>query len=632
MEYGFVKVGAATPKIKVADTVYNADSIAEAINNAEKQGIEVLALPEMCVTGYTVGDLLFQETLLCGALEALKTILSRTKATTVLAFLGMPYVYNQKLYNVAVAIKGGIVLGIIPKSFIPNYGEFSEMRYFTSANGDIKETEIFGATVPFNTKIIFKAKNNPKLTVAAEICEDLWVAIPPSSHHTQNGAVIIVNLSASDEVVGKSEYRRSLITSQSARGLCGYVYASAGEGESTTDLVFSGHNIIAEDGYILKESELFDSSIISSEIDLDKLSFERQRLNTFNSEKDSGYVTVYFDYVSKKSELTRKIDKNPFVHESFHAKKRAELILSLQCEGLKKRLLFVKSKKAMIGISGGLDSALAFLVTVRAFDKLGYDRKNIIGITMPCVATSDLTKSNAVKLIKALGAELRIIDIKESVSRHFKDIGQDENEYNTAYENAQARERTQILMDIANKEGGIVVGTGDLSELVLGWCTYGGDQMSMYGVNAGVPKTLVRHLIRAEAQRIGGEAGEALLSILDTPVSPELIPGKDGEIGQKTEDLVGPYELHDFFLYYTLRWGFKPEKILYLASQVFSGDYPPQTIKRWLNKFYVRFFSQQFKRSCMPDGVKVGSVGLSPRGDFKMPSDAEGVIWTDFVK
>lgn len=626
MEHGFLKVAAGTPEIKVADTAFNAEKIAEMLFEAEKQGVELLVFPELSLTGCTARDLFFQTTLLEGALAGLETVLSASKrAASVLAFIGLPYLHEGKLYNAAAAIKGGKILGVVPKTHLSRSGDIFEPRYFATADGAPCETEILGQKAPFYTKLIFFSEGN--FEVAAEIGEDLSAPVPPSSYHAQNGAAVIVNLSATPETVGKAERRRILVAAQSARLISGYVYAEAGGGESTTDSVYGGHNIIAENGTVLTESEKFKSGLAVSDIDLERICADRRKNSFPECAKDTGYIRVPFKSEQKKTALNRKVSKNPFIPESFEREKRAELILSVQSEGLKKRLLHTGCKKAFIGLSGGLDSALALLVAVRAFDKLKISRQNICAVTMPCEATTKTTENNAKGLAHALGADLKVINIKKSVKQHFEDIGHDQKIYDTAYENAQARERTQILMDMANKEGGLVVGTGDLSELALGWCTYNGDHMSMYGVNAGVPKTVARELIRAEAENLKGEAERILKSILDTPISPELIPGQEGKIGQRTEELVGPYALHDFFLYYSVRWGFTPEKIMFLAKEAFKDDYDAETIKRWLKKFYVRFFTQQFKRSCLPDGPKVGSVALSPRGSFVMPSDAAMALW-----
>ncbi len=629
MEYGFVKVAAATPEIRVADAKYNAEQIIRLIRAAESENVQLLVFPELCVTGYTCGELFSHSVLVEGAKDALKKIVDATAGTKTLVFVGVPYLAHGALYNCAAAICGGRLLALVPKTYLPNYAEFYERRNFVSFDGAMRTVEWEGQTVPFGARVVFRAANQKNFTVSAEICEDLWVPAPPSVSHALAGAHIIVNLSASSETAGKADYRRLLVKAQSAKTVCGYVYADAGEGESTTDLVFSGHDLIVEDGEILAESALFQSGLTVSEIDVDKICFERRRVNTFSdSRAPSDYVEVSFETLTAPAPLTRNISAHPFLPEK-NADERAELILSMQAAGLKKRLKHTNSATAVIGISGGLDSSLALLVTVRAFQALGKDPKDIVAVTMPCFGTTDKTLQNSLKLMEALGVTSRIVPVKDAVLQHFKDISHDENNKNTAYENAQARMRTLVLMDIANDANGIVIGTGDLSELALGWATYNGDHMSMYGVNASVPKTLVRHLIAYEGKRLGGAAGAVLEDILHTEISPELLPPEDGKIAQKTEELVGPYELHDFYLYHAVRWGFPPEKVLYLAKAAFKEKYSDDTLRKWLKNFYRRFFSQQFKRSCLPDGVKIGSVSLSPRGDWRMPSDAESRLWLE---
>ena len=618
MKYGFVKVAAATPHIRVGDVRFNTNEIIQKIRKADELGAELLVFPELCVCGYTCGDLFGQDVLLQGALSALKEISLATKGLQMLIFVGVPLRANGVLYNCAAAVNDGQVIAFVPKSNLPNYAEFYEKRNFQPYRGETLSIAFDGREVPFGNRILFRSVSDEDFTVAAEICEDLWVPNPPSVSHALAGANIIVNLSASDETTGKADYRRLLIRSQ----------------ESTTDMVFSGHNIISENGEILAESKLFENSITISEVDVRKLSFERRRINTFYDPHELfGYKIIPFRAAAKSEKLTRTISKWPFVPgNEADREKRAELILSMQSAGLRSRIAHTKAGSAVIGISGGLDSSLALLVAVRTFDSLQMDRRNIIAVTMPCFGTTDKTFNNSLRLMRSLGVTSRTVEIAESVRLHFKDIGHDEQVKNAAYENAQARMRTMVLMDIANDEGGLVVGTGDLSELALGWATYNGDHMSMYGVNASVPKTLVKYLIQSEAARIGGETGEVLRDILNTEISPELLPPEKGKISQKTEEIVGPYELHDFFLYYAIRWGFPPRKIYYLAKAAFKREYDAVTLKKWLKNFYQRFFSQQFKRSCLPDGVKIGSVSLSPRGDWRMPSDASAALWLDEIE
>lgn len=634
MKYGFVKVAAATPHIRVGDVRFNTNEIIQKIRKADELGAELLVFPELCVCGYTCGDLFGQDVLLQGALSALKEISLATKGLQMLIFVGVPLRANGVLYNCAAAVNDGQVIAFVPKSNLPNYAEFYEKRNFQPYRGETLSIAFDGREVPFGNRILFRSVSDEDFTVAAEICEDLWVPNPPSVSHALAGANIIVNLSASDETTGKADYRRLLIRSQSAKTVSAYVYADAGDGESTTDMVFSGHNIISENGEILAESKLFENSITISEVDVRKLSFERRRINTFYDPHELfGYKIIPFRAAVKSEKLTRTISKWPFVPgNEADREKRAELILSMQSAGLRSRIAHTKARSAVIGISGGLDSSLALLVAVRTFDSLQMERRNIIAVTMPCFGTTDKTFNNSLRLMRSLGVTSRTVEIAESVRLHFKDIGHDEQVKNAAYENAQARMRTMVLMDIANDEGGLVVGTGDLSELALGWATYNGDHMSMYGVNASVPKTLVKYLIQSEAARIGGETGEVLRDILNTEISPELLPPEKGKISQKTEEIVGPYELHDFFLYYAIRWGFPPRKIYYLAKAAFKREYDAVTLKKWLKNFYQRFFSQQFKRSCLPDGVKIGSVSLSPRGDWRMPSDASAALWLDEIE
>ncbi|NLL78316.1 MAG: NAD(+) synthase [Clostridiales bacterium] len=629
MRHGFVKAAAVTPPIKVADPKYNAGQIIKRMEEAFVKGAKIIVFPELCITGYTCNDLFLQELLLRGAREALKQIKERTEGHDALVFVGLPFEKDHKLYNVAAVLQNGEVLAFIPKSFIPNYAEFYEARYFTPGKRELEQVWFDGEEIPFGTNILFEAEEIDGLTVGCEICEDFWVADPPSTAHALAGATVMVNLSASNETVGKDKYRDMLVTSASARLLCAYVYASAGEGESSQDLVFGGHNIIAENGTILKEAKRFVSETVYADIDVHRLQMERRRMTTFIKKQEEFYLVIPFELKKEETGLERIYNPMPFVpSDHMQREKRCEEILAIQSYGLKKRYEHTGSRTAVIGVSGGLDSTLALLVTARAFDLLGKERKDIVSVTMPCFGTTGRTYENACKLAKTLGTTLREVDIKEAVTVHFKDIGQDMENHDVTYENGQARERTQVIMDIANKECGLVIGTGDMSELALGWATYNGDHMSMYAVNAGVPKTLVRHLVQYYADTCSEDAlKQVLLDVLDTPVSPELLPPVDGAISQKTEDLVGPYELHDFFLYYMLRCGFEPSKIFRIARTSFKGLYDEETIRKWMRIFYRRFFAQQFKRSCLPDGPKVGSVAVSPRGDLRMPSDASAALW-----
>ena len=630
MRHGFVKTCAITPKIRVADTVYNGQIIMDSMEEASRAGAKLVVFPELCITGYTCGDLFWQNKLITSAKEELMKIAEKSRELDGIFFVGLPYDINGKIYNMAAAVSGGEVIGMVPKTYIPNYNEFYEARYFTSGQ-NLCTVEYLpdGTEVEVDTDLIFRCEDMPQLKIAVEICEDLWTPNPPSIGHAMAGANVIVNLSASDENTGKSQYRRELVSGQSARLLCGYIYASAGDGESTQDVVYSGHNIIAENGKILAESKRFTNEPVYMELDVNRLESERRRMSTFVTE--DVYTEIGFSLKIEDVELSRYIDPAPFVPGSKADRDmRCDEILMIQAMGLKKRLEHTGCQSAVIGISGGLDSTLALLVTVRAFDLLGMDHSRIAAVTMPGFGTTDRTYDNAVNLIKCLGAEFIEVDIKNAVNVHFTDIGHDSSIHDVTYENGQARERTQILMDLANKKNGMVIGTGDLSELALGWATYNGDHMSMYAVNASVPKTLVRHLVKYYADTCGDELLEkTLLDVLDTPVSPELLPPEEGKISQKTEDLVGPYELHDFFLYYMLRCGYEPLKIYRLAKIAFEGKYDDEFIMKWLKIFYRRFFAQQFKRSCLPDGPKVGSVAVSPRGDLRMPSDACGRIWLD---
>ena len=634
MRQGFVKVAAVTPKIGVADVKENARILFRHIKEAEENGAKIIVLPELCLSGYTCNDLFLQELLLRSVKEQLFELAEKTSSVDALIFVGMPLEYNGKLYNVAAALNYGKILGFVPKTYLPNYNEFYEARHFTRGMEQVVEVPLReGLSVPMGTNLMFYCKQMPELRVAAEICEDVWTPEPPSIRHALNGANVIVNLSASDETTGKDLYREELIAGQSARLLCGYVYASAGDGESTQDVVYSGHNIIAEDGRILKKAARFVNETIYSEFDILKLNAERRRMSTYETRDDS-YCKVGFSLEIEETKLTRYVDPAPFVPSSqADRQKRCDEILMIQSMGLKKRLEHTHCKTVVVGISGGLDSTLALLVTVRAFDLLGMDHKNNTAVTMPGFGTTDRTYDNAVNLIKCLGCDFIEVDIKDAVNIHFRDIGQDPSVHDVTYENGQARERTQILMDIANKENGMVIGTGDMSELALGWATYNGDHMSMYAVNCSVPKTLVRHLVQFYADTCNEkELEEVLLDVLDTPVSPELLPPTDGEISQKTEDIVGPYELHDFYLYYLLRFGYSPAKIYRLAKIAFAGTYGNEVILKWLKTFCRRFFMQQFKRSCLPDGPKVGTVAVSPRGDLRMPSDACASLWMEEIE
>lgn len=631
MKDGFIKAAAVTPYIKVADTDWNGQMIRDKIEEALEAGAKIIVFPELCITGYTCGDLFWQDLLLEKAKEELLRIAAFTEGKDAIIFVGLPVVCGGKLYNVAAALSQGEVLGLVPKTHIPNYNEFYERRYFTPGGEDSLTVELDEDTeVEMCRDTLFACNGYPELKIGVEICEDLWVPDPPSISHAMAGATVIVNLSASDEVTGKAEYRRQLVQGQSARLICGYIYASAGDGESTQDVVYSAHNMIAENGNLLAEGRRFRNETVFSEIDLKKIVEERRRMSTFTVDENA-YDVEFFDLDRTDTELTRFVDPAPFVpHDKANRERRCEEILNIQAMGLKKRLEHTRSECAVIGISGGLDSTLALLVTVRAFDLLKLDRKGIKAVTMPGFGTTDRTYENAVAMIKALGADFMEISIENAVTGHFRDIGQDMNVHDVTYENGQARERTQILMDLANKYGGLVIGTGDLSELALGWATYNGDHMSMYAVNASVPKTLVRYLIQFYADTSEEKTLKAVLyDVLDTPVSPELLPPEEGEISQKTEDLVGPYELHDFFLYQMLRFGFPPHKILRLAKIAFAGKYEDAVIEKWLKTFLRRFFAQQFKRSCLPDGPKVGSAAVSPRGDLRMPSDASARLWLE---
>lgn len=634
MNYGFVKVAAAVPRVKVADCKFNSERLEGLITIAEGKGVQILTFPEMCITGYTCGDLFAQQLLLEQAEMALIQILNSTRQLDIISILGMPVVVNSTVINAAVVIQKGKILGVVPKTYLPNYKEFYEQRWFTSAlQVSENSVRLCGQIVPMGNNLLFETAET---TFGIEICEDLWATVPPSSSLALQGAEIIFNLSADDEGIGKHNYLCSLISQQSARCISGYVFSSSGFGESTTDVVFAGNGLIYENGYLLARSERFcmEEQLIINEIDVECIRAERRVNTTFAANKANcpgkEAVRISTEFVNSKDlNLTRTFNPHPFVPQGSELNSRCEEIFSIQIAGLAQRLLHTGAKTAVIGISGGLDSTLALLVCVKTFDKLGLSRKDILGITMPGFGTTDRTYHNAIDLMNSLGVSIREISIREACIQHFKDIGHDLNIHDVTYENSQARERIQILMDIANQTWGMVIGTGDLSELALGWATYNGDHMSMYGVNAGIPKTLVKHLVQWVAENGMDETSKAtLLDIVDTPISPELIPAdENGEIKQKTEDLVGPYELHDFFLYYFLRFGFRPSKIYFLAQTAFSGVYDDETIKKWLQTFFRRFFNQQFKRSCLPDGPKVGSISISPRGDWRMPSDASSAAW-----
>ena len=643
MRDGFIKIAAATPDLHAADCAYNTSEIVKLAKEAAAKGAKLITFPELCLTGYTCGDLFLQETLLEGALEALNTVCRETAELAAVIVVGLPLRVRGKLYNMAAVVNAGDVLAFVPKTHLPNYSEFYEQRHFVSADalGSIESVTLTDTAgepryVPIVTDSIFQCDEQPLFTFGVEICEDLWVPNPPSTTLAQMGAHIIVNLSASDEIIGKAGYRRGLVRQQSGRLLCAYLYADAGFGESTQDLVFAGHDLIAENGALLAESKMFSQGIIYADIDLQRLAHERQRMNTFESIEGSVFS---FSLEPVENDLAdRTFPRTPFVPANKALRdERCEEILTLQATGLATRLRHTHAKTAVVGLSGGLDSTLALIVLVHAFDMLELDRKGILAVTMPCFGTTARTKGNAEKLAEAYGVTLKTVDIKAAVDQHFMDIGQSKDDLSVTFENGQARMRTLVLMDLANKLGGLVIGTGDLSELALGWCTYNGDHMSMYAVNVSIPKTLIRHLVAFVADsdeasqqlsKDGRTSHEVLHDVIDTPISPELTPADDqGNIAQKTEDLVGPYELHDFFLYYFLRFGFRPKKIFMLAMHAFEGQYSREFVHHWLHTFFWRFFSQQFKRSCLPDGPKVGSVSLSPRGDWRMPTDAIVDSW-----
>lgn len=641
MKDKFLKAAAITPDIRVGDTDFNTENIIKAMIEAHKLDVKLAVFPELVISGYTCNDLFLQDILLKGSLDGLKKIIKASENLDMVTIVGLPFLNNFKLYNVAAVVFNGTLLGLVPKQHIPNYSEFYEARHFAVGPKEVSyidipelgyELEDSGSFVSFGANLLFKAKNLPELVIGIDICEDLWMPVPPSCYHAMASATVIANLSASDETTGKDLYRRELVKNQSARLISGYIYADAGEGESSTDLVFAGHNLIAENGSILSETKRFENGMTISEIDLGRLVSERRRMSTFtiNDPETNGYEVAEFEFKNIcDTTLTRHFEKTPFVpNDKNDRDRRCDEILNIQAKGLKKRLEHTHCKSAVVGISGGLDSTLALLVTAKAFDMLGLDRSGICAVTMPCFGTTDRTYQNACILTEKIGATLKEVPIHEAVNLHFRDIGHDSSIHDVTYENSQARQRTLILMNLANELNGMVIGTGDMSELALGWATYNGDHMSNYGVNAGVPKTLVRHIVSyfADEAEDGGKESLArvLRDVLATPVSPELLPAKDGEIAQKTEDIVGPYDLHDFYLYHFMRWGETPDKIMREAEAAFADEFDSETIKKWLNIFLRRFYTQQFKRSALPDGPKVGSAALSPRGDWRMPSDADG--------
>ncbi len=631
-KYGYLRVGAIVPSLEVGNVQKNTLEIIEQIKKASLEQVQIVTTPELSLTGYTCSDLFFQDVLLEECILGLKKILESTETLDIISIIGLPIKIKNKLYNCAAVVQKGKILGLVPKSYLPNYNEFYEKRWFESGIGLNEEITLLGQTVPVTTDLLFQDEEDAAYTFAIEICEDLWSSNPPSTRHTASGALVIFNLSASNEIIGKYEFRKNLIASQSARTISSYVYASSGVNESTTDVLFSGSALICEDGSILKENKRFDfaSNMIYTDVDIKRLLNNRYRNTTYQNVLDNDHIIVKVSIKDNVTDLVRTYSEYPFVPKNeLRRSERCEEIFNIQSCALAKRLKHIGTKKTVIGISGGLDSTLAFLVIVAAYKKLGIDNSNIIAITMPGFGTTDRTYNNAVNLVKEYGATLHEISIKDAVLQHFKDIDHDVNNHDVTYENAQARERTQILMDVANKEGGILIGTGDLSELALGWCTYNGDHMSMYAVNTSIPKTLVRYLVKWIADTTENERQkETIYDILDTPISPELLPpDKNGEIKQKTESTIGPYVLHDFFLYHFLRYGASPSKIRYIANQTFKDAYSEEEISKWLRVFLKRFFSQQFKRSCIPDGVKVGTISLSPRGDLRMPSDASVDTW-----
>ena len=634
MIHGFLKACTVSPALRVADCAFNTQQTIAAMQRAALDGAQLAVFPELGLTGYTCGDLFFQQPLQRAAAKGLAAVLEASAGLDLVALVGLPVAVDGKLYNCAAVVCHGKLLGLVPKTHLPNYGEFYEKRQFNPAPAGVRTLRFAGQEVPFGTQLLFRCAEMPEFCLAAEVCEDLWAPLPPSTHHALAGATVIANLSASDETIGKADYRRALVCQQSARLLCTYLYADAGHGESTTDMVFAAHDLICENGALLAEAKPFGPGCACTELDLGRMVSERCRSTTFQPES-AGYETVVFHLPLREVPLTRPVSPTPFVPAGDAARaERCELILAMQADGLAKRIAHAHAKTAVIGISGGLDSSLALLVAVHAMQRLGRPAQDVLAVTMPCFGTTHRTRSNAEILCEELGVTFQEIPIARTVHSHFADIGQDEAALDVTYENCQARVRTLELMDLANRTGGLVVGTGDLSELALGWATYNGDHMSMYGVNASIPKTLVRHIVQYYGDTCTSDTlRDVLYDILDTPVSPELLPTDESgtEMTQKTEDLVGPYELHDFFLYYGIRWGFEPSKVKRLAKYAFEGDYPDEVIDKWLKTFYRRFFSQQFKRSCLPDGAKIGSVTLSPRGDWRMPSDAVAKLWLEDI-
>lgn len=635
MNDGFLKTVCATPEITVANCMKNAEEMLRLLRISESRKASVAVFPELCITGYTCGDLFLQPLLQKNALRALSFLLEQTSSMPIVFTAGLPIPFGNALYNCAAVCCGGKILGVVPKTNVPNYGEFYEKRHFTGGGISGKTLDLCGQKdIPFGNDLIFECSNMPEFKLGVEICEDLWVADSPSQELACAGASVIANPSASNETIAKAAYRLNLVSVQSGKLCCAYLYADCGFGESTTDLIFSGHNIIAENGSVLAQSKRFSDGLICTDIDLERICTERRRINNFENCRTRKFRRCRFDLEIKPAALDRKIERFPFVPSDEKERNERSLeILTMQASGLAVRLKHTGIKNVVLGLSGGLDSTLALIVCAKAFDMLGIDRKNIHTVTMPCFGTTVRTRSNAELLAEAYGTDFEEVNISAAVRQHFSDIGHDESVRNVTYENSQARERTQVLMDIANKYNALVIGTGDLSELALGWATYNGDHMSMYGVNASIPKTLVRYLAAYEASSSGGKTGEVLRDILDTPVSPELLPpAEDGKISQITEDVVGPYELHDFFLYHFLRYACPPKKLLRLALHAFDGKYDRETVLKWLKTFIRRFFTQQFKRSCLPDGPKVGSVTLSPRGDWRMPSDADYAQWLSEVE
>lgn len=630
MKDGYIRVGAATPPMHLGDCAANAREMIALMRQAHERKVKILAFPELSLTGYTLGDLFLQRALLDGALSGLEEVVEASSELDMAAVVGLPLSVGGRLYNCAAVVSKGAILGVVPKRNPPNYGEFYELRHFAPGPDSVKRIRLLNGEVPFGGKLLFTLAEMPELKMAVEVCEDLWVPAAPGVEHALAGATLIVNPSASDETIGKADYRKMLLMSQSARLLCGYLYCDAGPGESTTDMVFAGHNLIAENGKILSESRRYEGGLLTAEIDILDMEYERRRMNTFTSGRaEAGYEEIPFSLTLEPLELTRPVDAHPFVpQDPGERARRCEEILNIQTQGLIQRLRHTHCESAVIGVSGGLDSTLALLVAARAFEALHLPADGVLAVTMPCFGTTSRTRNNALELARQLGAQVKEVNIAEAVRVHFRDIGHDEAVHDVTFENSQARERTQVLMDLANKTNGMVIGTGDLSELALGWATYNGDHMSMYGVNASVPKTLVRHLVEYAASETGNAVLKGVLEdILATPVSPELLPPVNGEIAQCTEELVGPYELHDFYLYHVVRKGERPAKIFRLAQIAFEGRYDQATLLKWLKSFYWRFFAQQFKRSCVPDGPKVGSVTLSPRGDWRMPSDAVVRLW-----